>query len=182
MHRAAPSRASVQPTAPERYRVQFTASAQLKHKLERLQTLMLSSVPDGDLAAVIEAAVTAEIARLEARRLGAAKKPRKTLAQSDTRRGPRHIPQAVKRAVRERDGDRCAYVDEQGRRCSESRHLQFHHGHPHGFGGDRSPGNISLRCARHNRYEAEHDYGQAPTSSGRGVPALREEPSPSPCP
>jgi hypothetical protein len=157
---AAPSRASIQPTAPERYRVQFTASAQLKQKLERLQTLMLSSVPDGDLAAVIEAAVTAEIERLEARRLGAAQKPRKTVAESDTRPGPRHIPSAVKRAVRARDGDQCAYVGKDGRRCSERRHLQFHHRRPHGFGGDRSPENISLRCARHNRYEAEHDYGR----------------------
>jgi hypothetical protein len=96
---------------------------------------------------------------LQARRLGAVRKPRKTVAESDARPGSRHIPNAVKRAVRERDGDRCAYVDQRGRRCSERRHLQFHHRHPHGFGGDRSPENVSLRCAQHNRYEAEHDYG-----------------------
>ncbi|HYN01044.1 MAG TPA: hypothetical protein VE359_01230 [Vicinamibacteria bacterium] len=152
--------ATVEPLAPARYRVQFTASTALRDKLEELQALMRSSVPDGDLAAVIEAAVSEKIERLKARRLAATPRPRTTLARSDTRPGPRHIPAAVKRAVRERDGDRCAYVDPQGRRCGERRGLQFHHRHPHGYGGDRSEDNISLRCGGHNRYEAERDYGR----------------------
>jgi 5-methylcytosine-specific restriction endonuclease McrA len=152
--------ATVEPLAPARYRVQFTASSALRDKLEELQALMRSSVPDGDLAAVIEAAVSEKIERLKARRLAATPRPRTTLAGSDTRPGPRHIPAAVKRAVRERDGDRCAYVDPQGRRCGERRGLQFHHRHPHGYGGDRSEDNIALRCGGHNRYEAERDYGR----------------------
>ena len=153
------SPAVVEPLAPARYKVQFTASASLRHKLERLQVLMSGTVPDGDLAAIIEAAVSEKIERLEAKRLGAAKRPRRNVAQSDTRPGPRHVPAAVKRAVRARDGERCAYVDVQGRRCSERRQLQFHHRHPHGLGGDRSPANISLRCPGHNRHEAQKDYG-----------------------
>ncbi len=153
-------RSIVEPLSPARYKVQFTASVTLKNKLERLQTLMLGSVPDGDLATVIEAAVTAEIDRLEAKRLAAVRTPRRSVAESDTRPGPRHIPAAVKRAVCTRDGNRCAYVDRQGRRCSERRHLQFHHRFPHGWGGDRSPENISLRCRCHNEYEAEQDYGR----------------------
>ena len=47
--------ASVEPLAPSRYKVQFTASAELHDKLERLQALMRSSVPDGDLATIIRA-------------------------------------------------------------------------------------------------------------------------------
>src|SRR5262249_41685190 len=43
--------ATVQPLAPARYKIQFTASAELVQKLERLKGLMRSSVPDGDLAA-----------------------------------------------------------------------------------------------------------------------------------
>ncbi len=50
--------ARVSPLAPGRFKVQFTASAELREKLERLQELMRSSGPAGDLAAVIEAAVT----------------------------------------------------------------------------------------------------------------------------
>jgi hypothetical protein len=63
--------------------------------------------------------------------------------------------------VRERDGDRCGYVDEQGRRCSAKDRLEFHHRHPFGMGGDHSPGNIRLLCSVHNLYLAERDYGRA---------------------
>jgi len=52
-----------EPLAPERYKVVFTASRELRDKLERLQALM-----HGDLAAVIEAAVTEKLERLEAKR------------------------------------------------------------------------------------------------------------------
>ena len=57
----------VEPLAPGRYRFQFTGSATLKGKLERLQALMRSSLSDSDLAAVIEAAYR-EAERLEAKR------------------------------------------------------------------------------------------------------------------
>src|SRR5882724_3768100 len=58
----------VQPLSPGRYKVQFTASAAFRQKLERLQALMGSRALDGDLAAVIEQAVTEKLERLEARR------------------------------------------------------------------------------------------------------------------
>jgi hypothetical protein len=155
----------VAPLAPGRFKVQFTASAALRDKLARLQELMRSTVPDGDIAKIVEDAVTERIARLEARRLGAARHPRKTVAESDTRPGPRHIPAAVKRAVRERDGDRCTYLDKHGRRCGARQGLQFHHRHPHGYGGDRSPHNVCLMCRGHNAYEAAADFGRPPSPS-----------------
>jgi hypothetical protein len=63
---ASPARhASIEPLSPARYKVQFTASAGLREKLERLQALMRSSVPDGDLAAIVEAAVMEKLQRLE---------------------------------------------------------------------------------------------------------------------
>ena len=68
--------ATLKPLAPERYHVQFTASAELHDKLERLQALMRSLVPGGDLATVIEVAVTEKLERLEARRFGKSKAPR----------------------------------------------------------------------------------------------------------
>src|SRR5262249_29689360 len=48
----------IEPLAPARYKVQFTATATLHDKLQRLQALMRDQVPDGDLAAIIERAVT----------------------------------------------------------------------------------------------------------------------------
>jgi hypothetical protein len=51
-------------------RYKLTASAELLEKLQRLQALMCTSIPDADLAAVIEAALTEKLERLEARRFG----------------------------------------------------------------------------------------------------------------
>ena len=158
----APSRpAVVEPLSPTRYKVQFTASARLHDKLERLRALMRAEVPDGDLVAIIEQAVTEKLERIEARRFARTSAPRKALGDTDTSPTSRHIPAAVRRAVRERDGDRCRYVDAGGRRCSERDRLEFHHRHPFGMGGDHSPANLGLLCPSHNRYLAEHDYGRA---------------------
>ena len=149
----------VEPLAPGRYKVQFTASAALHEKLQRLQALMRSQVPDGDLGAIIEAAVTEKLERLEARRFATTSRPRKDLSTTDTSPSSRRIPAAVRRAVRERDGGRCRYVDASGRRCDERHRLEFHHLHPFGFGGDHRPENIRLMCRAHNGQLAEHDYG-----------------------
>jgi hypothetical protein len=159
--------AVVEPLSPARYKVQFTASAELHHKLERLSALMRSEIPDGDLAAIIERAVTEKLERFEARRYAQTRAPRKGLGDTDTSPASRRIPAAVRRAVHERDGDRCRYVDDQGRRCSARDRLEFHHRHPFGMGGDHSPGNIRLLCSIHNRYLAERDYGQAAISRHR---------------
>ncbi len=137
---------AVSPLAPGRYKVQFTASAALRDKLERLRGLMRSSVPDGDLAAIIEQAVSEKLERLEALRFARTSRPRKTVAASDTSPRTRQIPAAIKRAVHERDEGQCRYVDERGRRCAARDGLQFHHRHPFGFGGDHSVGNVAL-CA-----------------------------------
>ena len=160
-HSTPPARSDIEALSPGRYKVQFTASAEFRDKLERLRALMRSEIPDGDLAAVIERAVTEKLERLEARRLAKTAAPRKTLRDTNTSQASRHIPAAVRRAVVQRDGCRCRFVDVQGRRCSERHRLEFHHRHPFGMGGDHSPGNISLLCAAHNRLMAEHDYGRA---------------------
>jgi 5-methylcytosine-specific restriction endonuclease McrA len=151
----------VEPLAPARYRVQFTAGAELHEKLERLRSLMRSQVPDGDLAAIIEQAVTEKLERLEARRFGLTKKPRTSLADTDTSRRSRYIPAAVKRTVSERDGRQCHYRNEQGRRCSERNAVQLHHVYPYGFGGDHRPLHLRFLCEAHNRLMAERDYGRA---------------------
>jgi hypothetical protein len=150
--------ARIEPLSPSRYKVQFTASAELRDKLERLKDLMGSSVPDGDLATIIDAAVTEAIERLEARRFGRTKAPRKQLSDTVTAPATRHVPAAIRRAVHERDGGRCRYTDAQGRRCT-ARVVQFHHGHPFAVGGDHSLGNVCLLCEAHNDYLARLDFG-----------------------
>jgi 5-methylcytosine-specific restriction endonuclease McrA len=163
-----PSPAPVQALAPGRYKVQFTASAELVRKLDRLKALVRSSVPDGDLAAIIEDAVTEKLARLEARRFARTDAPRKALPGTTSPRS-RYIPAPVRRAVYERDGGRCRYVDDRGTRCTARDHLEFHHRHPFGYGGGHDPDNLSLICRTHNAYMAEIDYGKGPRQPPRGA-------------
>jgi len=150
----------VQPLSPERYKIQFTASAELRDKLDRLRSLMRSSVPDGDLAAIIEEAVTEKLERLEAKRFAKTKSPRKSLKQADTSARSRYIPAPVKRAVRERDREQCAFVNAQGKRCQARDRLELHHKEPFARGGDRGVDNLQLMCRAHNDYMAEQDYGK----------------------
>jgi len=160
----------VEPLSPGRYKVQFTASAEFHRKLERLRALMGSGAPDGDLAAVIEQAVTEKLERLEARRFARTDAPRNGIGKTGTTpeteteaRNPpssRQIPAAIRRAVVKRDGGQCRYTDAQGRRCPEYHRLEFHHQHPFGLGGGHTTDNIRLLCHMHNAYVAECDYGR----------------------
>ena len=169
----ATSRARVEATAPGRYKVQFTASAGLRDKLERLQELMRDSTAGGDLAAVIEQAVTEKLERLEARRFGRTRRPRaeREGAQNALRADQptsRHIPAEVRRAVYARDGGCCSYRDARGRVCGSRRGLEYHHRHPFSYGGGHDLHNVCLRCSVHHRLMTEADYGaRAVTRSDR---------------
>jgi hypothetical protein len=138
--------------------VQFTAGAELYDKLERLRALLLHEVPDGDLAAIIEKAVTEKLERLEARRFARTSSPRKEPVRTNP--SSRHVPAAVRRLVHQRDGGRCCFVDAQGRRCPERHRLEYHHRRPFGLGGGPDVDNICLMCPAHNRLMAELDYGR----------------------
>jgi len=174
--RPAASRPTVVPLAPARYKVQFTASAALRDKLERLQALMRNAEPGVDLATAIETAVTEKLERLEARRFAKTNRPRKNLAKATVIPTSRNIPAPIRRAVHERDGGRCRYVDASGRRCTERRGLEFHHRHPYGLGGDHSVDNLALYCRAHNALLAELDYGSMKTGRSRptGEDCVRE--------
>ena len=134
----------------------FTASAELRDKRERLEALM----PGSDLVSIIDAAVSEKLERVEAKRFGKTKNPRKNVEDADTSPGVRGIAAAVKRAVWKRDGGQCTFVTGNGRRCPERHRLEYHHDDPYGLGGDRSANNIRLICRCHNLYMAELDYGK----------------------
>ena len=155
--RPAPVKPAVlEPLGSSRYGVHFTASAELNEKLERLLALM----PGADLASVVEAAVTEKLERLEAKRFGKTKNPRKSHEQAETSSGSRYVSAPVRRVVYERDGGQCTFVDKTGRRCTARERLKYHHHEPYSFGGDRSADNIFLMCTTHNALMAERDFGR----------------------
>jgi hypothetical protein len=168
------SRPIIQPTAPERYRVQFTIGQDTHEKLRRLQALLRREIPDGDPAAIFDRAVTLLLEKVENKKLGAATKPRpRAVIRPGTDRPiSRDAPRAVKRVVWRRDAGQCAYVAPDGRRCSEKTFLEFHHVQPYALKGPPTVENIALRCWRHNQYEAELVFGP------RRPPSEMEPPSP----
>jgi len=72
----------------------------------------------------------------------------------------RHIPVAIRETVAARDGHRCSYVDTSGRRCLETRRLEFHHVVPFALRHAHEVSNVTLRCAAHNALAAEEDFGR----------------------
>jgi len=147
--------AVVAPIAPERYKVQFTASRETYDKLRRAQDLLRHTVPDGDPAAIVDRALTLLLAQLEKAKLGSTNRPRPPQAQVP---GSRHIPAAVRRDVWARDGGQCTFVGAYGR-CSERGFLEFHHVMPFAAGGHATADNIQLRCRSHNAHEARQYFG-----------------------
>jgi 5-methylcytosine-specific restriction endonuclease McrA len=81
-------------------------------------------------------------------------KPRKIAERS------RHIPQAVRDEVFERDGGRCSFIGSDGKRCGSRWDLEIDHIIPYAKGGDNSADNLRLLCAAHNKLEAEQCYGK----------------------
>jgi len=169
----AASAATVVATSPARFRVQFTASAELEAKIARARALLRHKIPSGDVAAIIDEAVTRLVAELERARCGEVERPRSTVPKVST---SRDVPAAVKRAVWRRDESRCTFVDRRGRRCASRDTLEIHHVEPFGKGGVTSVDNLRLLCRSHNQYQAELDYGAECMAAHRGTSARASEP------
>jgi hypothetical protein len=85
------------PLAPDRYKIQFTAGAAFCRKLDRAKDLTRSAIPGGDVGAILEAALTEMLGRLEARRFGVTSKPKDNPpAGADA---GRYLPAAIRRTV-----------------------------------------------------------------------------------
>lgn len=172
-------------------KLSFFADPELQDLLARARDLVSHSNPNGDLATLLRLALRVLVTKTERRRFGqraaepsrsnlssvvapiAAPKvgegdPRPAVRPSAPRWRSRYIPIAVRRAVWQRDGGRCAYAACDGHHCATRAFLQFHHLIPFAQGGEHTVENLALRCGPHNRYEA--DCG----SAGAGAPDDRD--------
>lgn len=91
-----PARAAtnIVPLAPERYKVQFTASAATCAKLRRAQELLQHRIPGGDVATVIDAALDLLVRDLEKKKFGAVNRPRSAHGADGTQPGAALRPAA----------------------------------------------------------------------------------------
>jgi hypothetical protein len=146
-----PKPARVEPLRPEQYGIHFTANKALKEKLDRARDLLRFQGAN-DLASVVDRAVTMLLADLEKKRFGKTDKPREAKAANTY---SRRVPNAIKRAVCERDQNQCTFEDEMGRRCRERATLEYDHIKPFARGGQTTFDNLRLRCKAHNLLAAE---------------------------
>jgi hypothetical protein len=155
--------AKVAALAPDRFALQVTISEATQEKLLRAQALLRHQVPSGDLAEVLDRALDALLDRVEGRKLGKTTAPRKARASLVKR----YVPRAVRREVVARDGARCSFVGEDGRRCEETGFLELDHVTPVVRGGESSADGVRVLCRAHNQYEAERVLGRDVVRAGR---------------
>ena len=148
-------RPKLTPLSPQRFALQLTMGQELHDKLHYAQELLSHQVPSGDLAQVLERALDALIPQLEKQKFAATDRPRRGRPTKDIR----HVPAEVRRVVWERDGGRCTFVSETGRRCPARTRLEFDHLDEVARGGRASVGRMRLRCRDHNQYAAERTFG-----------------------
>ena len=141
--------------APQRFGFQCTVDQETHELWQYVRALMSHEIPTGEMALVLKGALKLAAEQLEKRKFAAT--DRRDSARPTT--SARHIPAAVKRAVWERDGGRCTFVSDGGKRCASRRRLEFDHLEPVARGGDARAENLRLMCRAHNQHEAERSLG-----------------------
>jgi 5-methylcytosine-specific restriction endonuclease McrA len=178
--------------ATQRYKVQFTATQEYIDLLEEATDLLAHAMPSRSLEDVHLRAMRLFVTQLKKRKYaistshagkdGASAKsreprePREPRGRTTPRRRGRYVRAAERRAVYERDGGRCTYIDASGRRCSETRWLELDHIEPHACGGSATAQNLRLRCRAHNALAAEQHFGREFMSEFRGTLRASAEP------
>ena len=169
---------SIEPLSEARFKVEFTASETLRKKLELCRDLMSHSNPSRDLAVIIERGVDLLLEQLGRKRLGKVKWPRRAVSDRGRkssgfvraddnreravvgRERRSRVTTAVRRKVYERDGVRCTYVSEDGRRCEARAFLELDHTMARALGGSDEATNLRVRCRAHNQLVAEQTFGR----------------------
>ena len=149
--------ATIIPISASRFRLTVDIEDETFDKLQRAIDLLRHAVPNGDVAQVLERALTSLLRDLDRIKWAATLKPHEPREISSP---SRYIPACVRGAVWRRDGGRCAFVGARGRCCATA-FLEFHHLTPFALGGASAVDNIELRCRAHNQREAELFFGAA---------------------
>ena len=119
-------RPMLEPVSADRFLLRVTLSASTHAKLRRAQDLIGPTAHNGDLAEILDRALSLLVDELERVKFAKVRRPRPTpqesvpsQAPSPSASGSRHIPAAIRRQVWARDGGRCAFVGPLGR-CTEN--------------------------------------------------------------
>jgi 5-methylcytosine-specific restriction endonuclease McrA len=162
----------MEPLTEDTFKFQFTASRACRDMLRQAQDLLRHRVPDGDVGTIVERALAVLIGQVKKDRFAEGRTPRNESARQSSASSSRHIPDAIKRAVFRRDGGRCTFTDEDGRRCAETGGLEFDHRDGFARTGRHEADRIRLLCRAHNQHAADQMYGRTfmQRARARGVP------------
>lgn len=151
-------------TAPAA-RISFTADRELLEELDRARELLAHRYPAGELGPLLKAALKALLEKVDLERQRAERRALKA------RKASRRIPKWVRKAVRRRDGGRCAFFASDGRRCAERSWLEYDHKMPFALGGrSDDPDNVRLLCRAHNQQTARAIFGDWRRASSQSPP------------
>jgi hypothetical protein len=161
----------VVPVAQDTFKVQFAISREFRDEIREAQDVLRHRIPDGDLATLFRMALRLLVADVKKERFGIGCKPRSMAEPKET--SSRHVPDAIKRTVYERDGGRCTFADHRGHRCTERGFLEFDH--VEGFARTHlhDVEAIRLLCRAHNQFSADGMYGSAFMNLRRGQGGTR---------
>lgn len=156
--------AEVAALSPGRVLVKFTASSLFCDKLQKAKDLLAHQVSNVDLPEILERALTMYVEALEKKKYATTARKKaesKNVGHPKVDQGrSSYIPNADKRQVYERDGGRCTFVSEDGRRCSATAMIEFDHIVPRAKGGKSTADQLRLLCKTHNLLMAEQEFGR----------------------
>ena len=101
----------IAPLAEDIFKFQFTVSRACRDKFRQAQDLLRHRIPDGDLGTIVEKALDLLIEKVKKERFAAGRKARQAATEDGDASCSRHIPDAIKREVFERDAGRCLMID-----------------------------------------------------------------------
>jgi len=150
----------VQPLTPTVTRIHVSVSPAFVTKLEDARLALSHSMPGADAEAILSAGLDLLLAR-DAKNKALVEKPRSTLADPEDTPDSEHVPAAVEREVRKRDGGRCQWKVDSGGICGSQLRVQLDHIIPKARGGKSVLKNLRLLCAPHNKWAARQKLGHA---------------------
>lgn len=146
-------------TEPEVYDVRFPADAETVALIKRAKELLRHKFPAGETGAIVKLALRKLLGEIDRDLRSPPKRRQEAEAPQKSAKG-RHIPETVKQQAWERDGGQCAFVAEDGTRCTARSWLEFDHEIPYASGGNSKPENIRPYCRPHNLWAARQAFGE----------------------
>jgi len=154
------------PALEEKFKLQFAVDPEFMKRLKQIKSLLSTRYPEGvNLEKLFNIIMEEYLERHSPEKRIQKREERKNNKQkkqavSRNNQRTRNIPAAVRDEVFTRDGGRCTFVGKNGKRCDSTWNLEIDHIAPFAKGGDNTPENLRLLCAKHNLMEAKKTYGK----------------------